>query len=201
MEEVGITAFLRSENKGLICMNNQSSGWQRDVNCSITFANPNRIKTIILSDELAGGPALFLWLCYEEEWKRPLHCTNHGCPIYEPSFKKQLGKLHFRFHCTANCFQKRQLGLVLVEFTQSYYTWNFLRGNFRTTKVLKPTPILYTQMIQIPKDEYDALLSRVESLTKEVELYRSLRINLPVERTTEFITPNDILPEWFCGNL
>ena len=196
MEEVGITAFLRSENKGLICMNNQSSGWQRDVNCSITFANPNRIKTIILSDELAGGPALFLWLCYEEEWKRPLHCANHGCPIYEPSFKKQLGKLYFRFHCTANCFQKRQLGLILVEFTQSYYTWNFLRGNFRTTKVLKPTPIPSTQMIQIPKDEYENLLTTVDSLRKEVELHRSLLGKLLSERETDTNLPDS----WFCND-
>ena len=189
--------YLTAKNQTLRFSNNQPSGWQKQLACTLTFTNKHGITTLSQPSVIVDSVStLYLWLAYEEQPLYPLWCGSHRSPLDE--CKILPNKISFRVRCGAKCFHRTSpLCLVLVECHQECYQWNFVKGLFRKLSHggASSEPIKQQQRqrceVQEVVNKLDALLSEVQSLTEltrgileTVQLQKQLAYSILVQQQT-----------------
>jgi hypothetical protein len=76
---------LNETNRVLSIANNQLSGWQKDVQCSISFVNRASIEQLHFDPDskIDSNLAVFLWLAYNDAPYYRLECLQHGVPLHD----------------------------------------------------------------------------------------------------------------------
>lgn len=85
-----VTLYLSELNRTLELENNQTSGWQKDLRCSIAYKNSFCIRNISTSTQHHPSlPGISIWLAFENYPLTPLFCKWHRDPISSATLRSE----------------------------------------------------------------------------------------------------------------